>query len=346
MWGAFRTLKSRRPRRTDLHDLGNCVLSWSFCKLFLMSAGKQRCSRTRMVLPLRVWLDCPDGETPVWRWAHTVDISPIGCRLGGLRELLSPGQTIILQRGQHRASFRVIWSHELEPNESQAGIEALDLERDIWGIELPPSKFATAAPAPEKKAETIATPATAAKPAPKAANRGPARKRWGFRLGLSFLGLFVAWLTYREVSYRYGKPEIRAQVPSVPSDRDLAPLRPRPHLPTLLARTVDSSASRVQVAEAPLGYVVYPVAPDDSIKGQVRLKVIIAANGIVKQIQALSGKPALAEAAARAVHFWRYSSFTGIDQVAERETTVTVNFVGGDAVSLEFPCSNAQLRAN
>jgi hypothetical protein len=76
------------------------------------------------------------------------------------------------------------------------------------------------------------------------------------------------------------------------------------------------------------------------------LKVIIAANGIVKQIQALSGNPSLAEAAARAVHLWRYSSFSGSNQIAERETTVTVNFVGADAVSLEFPSQNAQLRTN
>jgi hypothetical protein len=307
-----------------------------------MSAGTQRCSRTRMVLPLRVWLDQPDGETPVWRWAHTVDISPIGCRLGGLRDSLSPGQTVTLQRGQHKASFRVVWSNQLAPNESQAGIEALDFEREIWGVELPPLKLAPAAPPSEEKVQTVTA-------------RAPVAKRWampkfidkrqGLRLGLAFLGLFAAWAIYTQISSRFGKIEIRAQVPTAPSARDLAPPKPKQHFP-LLASTASSSVPRMQVAEAPVGHVVYPEPPESGVKGQVRLKVIIAANGIVKQIQALSGNPTLAEAAARAIHLWRYSAFTGSDQLAERETTVTVNFVGADAVSLEFPSSNNQIRTN
>jgi len=135
-------------------------------------------------------------------------------------------------------------------------------------------------------------------------------------------------------------------VPAAPSARDLAAPKPKEHLPTLLAKSLTSSASRLQVAEAPLGHVVYPEAPEGGEKGQVRLKVVIAANGIVKQIQALSGRPALAEAAARAVRLWRYSSFTPKDEIAERETTVTVNFVGADAVALEFPSSNSLIQMN
>ena len=79
-----------------------------------------------MVLPLRVWLDQRASGTLPTQWAHTTEISHMGCRLGGLRTELSPGQTITLQRGQHKASFRVIWSKHLEANENQAGVEALD----------------------------------------------------------------------------------------------------------------------------------------------------------------------------------------------------------------------------
>ena len=64
-------------------------------------------------------------------------------------------------------------------------------------------------------------------------------------------------------------------------------------MPVLLTRTWASSASRVEVAEAPMGHVVYPVATDDSIRGKVRLQIIIASNGVVKQIRALSGKATL-----------------------------------------------------
>jgi hypothetical protein len=257
-----------------------------------------------------------------------------------------------LQRGQHKAFFRVVWSNRLDPNESQAGIEALDFERDIWGVELPPAKVVQAASVSEERPQMIATPTAVAMPKvpAKSATRewrgGRVNERWGFRLALAFVGLFAACAIYWQIPSRYGRLEIQAQVPSVPSDRDLAPPNPKPHLPTLLARTLSSSVQRVQVAEAPLGHIVYPEPPADGVKGQVRLKVIIAANGIVKQIQALSGNPSLAEAAARAVHLWRYSSFSGSNQIAERETTVTVNFVGADAVSLEFPSQNAQLRTN
>jgi hypothetical protein len=76
------------------------------------------------------------------------------------------------------------------------------------------------------------------------------------------------------------------------------------------------------------------------------LQIVIAANGLVKQIHVLSGKQPLAEAAAHAVRLWHYSSFPGQDPSTERETTVTVSFLGTDAVSLEFPSPNAQVRAN
>src|ERR1017187_4010439 len=102
-----------------------------------MPAGTQRYSRTKMVLPLRVWLDEEAGETLSMQWIHTIDISQIGCRLGGLRTSLSPGQTIALQRGQQKASFRVIWSRHLEAEEYQAGIEAIDYGKNIWARELP-----------------------------------------------------------------------------------------------------------------------------------------------------------------------------------------------------------------
>ncbi len=117
-------------------------------------------------------------------------------------------------------------------------------------------------------------------------------------------------------------------------------------MPVLLTRTWASSASRVEVAEAPMGHVVYPVATDDSIRGKVRLQIIIASNGVVKRIRALSGKRLLVEAAAQAVRRWRYSSFSGSERLTERETSVTVNFIGTDAVSLEFPSSNTQVLAN
>jgi outer membrane biosynthesis protein TonB len=96
----------------------------------------------------------------------------------------------------------------------------------------------------------------------------------------------------------------------------------------------------LQVAEAPTDHVVYPVAPYDGVRGKVRLQVVIAANGLVKEVYALSGQRSLAEAAAAAVHSWHYSTFSG-SHPTERATTVTVSFLGSDAVFMEFPSWSA-----
>jgi TonB family protein len=301
-----------------------------------MPEGTQRCSRAKMVLPLRVWLNEQPGETLRTQLAHTLDISHIGCRLGGLRTELFPGQTISLQRGQNKASFRVIWSKRLAVDENQAGIEALDYGKNIWAVELPPSPFT-----PKESAKTRSTKyrfiSLAALP----------RVRWGLSLGLLILGLAPVVSRYRGTFHESGGLAIRFPLPAAPSAEVLARVTPAPHSsPAAFTKSEDPSVSRVQVAETPIGRVVYPMAPDDGIRGKVRLQITIAANGAVKKIRALSGKQPLAEAAAQAVRLWRYSSFPGVERFMERETSVTVNFAGTDAVSLEFPSANEQVHAN
>jgi TonB family protein len=170
--------------------------------------------------------------------------------------------------------------------------------------------------------------------------------QWGLTLGLLLFGLALSSSRYREPFSGSGDLAIRT-VPAAPSTEVLARFTPRPHLtPVLLTKTLDASASLMQVAETPIGRVAYPVAPDESIRGKVRLQIVIAANGAVKKIRALSGKQPLAEAAAQAVRLWRYSSFPGVERFEERETSVTVSFVGADAVSLEFPSSSSQVHVN
>jgi hypothetical protein len=66
-----------------------------------------------------------------YRWndpclAHTLDITPLGARLGALRTQLPPGMIISLQRGAKKAEFRVEWIKQLALNELQAGIKALE----------------------------------------------------------------------------------------------------------------------------------------------------------------------------------------------------------------------------
>lgn len=327
-----------------------------------MLEGIQRCSRVKMVLPLRVSLDEHSGENLPTHLAHTIDISDIGCRLAGLRTELAPGQTIILQRGQHKARFRVIWSRQLSTNEHQAGIEALDYGENIWGLELPPAALLEKS----TKSSFITTKSSATPvsvlPAPVSNELAPSRRaisnliplvaaqhlmRWGLSFGLLLLIFALGLVKYQRMSQEPESLVIQPRIPAPPTARDLARLTAKPHVARVsFKKTEDTSAPRLQVAEAPTGHVIYPVAPDDSIGGKVRLQIVIAANGLVKQIYVLSGNKTLAEAAAQAVHFWHFSSLPSNDQSTERETSVTVSFLGHDAVFLEFPTASAQIRSN
>ena len=43
---------------------------------------------------------------------------------------------VSLQRGPHKAKFRVAWLRELAPNELQAGVECLEPRSNFWGVNL------------------------------------------------------------------------------------------------------------------------------------------------------------------------------------------------------------------
>jgi len=307
-----------------------------------MSKGVQRFPRTKMVLPLRVWLEDLSADGPPTQWAHTIDTSENGCRIGGLRTGLFPGQVITLQRGGHKVPFRVIWSRELEPHENQAGAEALDHNINIWSANSAPE---TPAAEPGESAQ-IGSAAGLSKAETTGVKKkeksilGAARRRLRWSLGMGFVlfSLGVGRYLYFQLFPDSAAVAIGQQVPAPPTAEQLARIAPKPHpMPDWLSRPLNPSSSRLEVAEAPTGRVVYPVSPDDSIRGKVQLQIVIAANGLVKQIHVLSGKQPLATAAAEAVRLWRYASLAPSDASAERETSVTVSFLGSDAVSLEFP---------
>jgi hypothetical protein len=43
---------------------------------------------------------------------------------------------VTLQRGAKKAKFRIAWIRQLAPREVQAGVEALELQDNFWGISL------------------------------------------------------------------------------------------------------------------------------------------------------------------------------------------------------------------
>ena len=91
---------------------------------------KRKAPRRKMVLPVKVSTD------KVTLLAYTVDITDSGARLGGLLKDLQLGMIVSLQRGPHRAKFRVAWVQELAPNEVRAGIECVEPHSNFWGVNL------------------------------------------------------------------------------------------------------------------------------------------------------------------------------------------------------------------
>ena len=81
---------------------------------------KRKVPRRKMVLPVKVSTD------KVTLLAYTVDITDGGARIGGLLTDLQLGMLVSLQRGSHKAKFRVAWVQELAPNELRAGLECLN----------------------------------------------------------------------------------------------------------------------------------------------------------------------------------------------------------------------------
>jgi len=302
-----------------------------------------------MVLPLRVWLHEPSGE--VAALAHTLDISPIGGRLGGLRTPVEPGQTITLQRGQRKSQFRVVWSKQLGPSEVQAGVETIEIGKNLWDVELPhqllPEHEAPAKPASveEKEAVTqdVEVPVlTGARPPAihVRAHAGHSRMRWIAGLGMLLFVAMLSVLIRYEVFRQTPIAGPRIPTPTTPTEAQLAAMTPKPIKLVALASADANALQRVQVAEAPKGRIAYPVAPAGDARGKVDLKVVIATDGRVKEVLLVSGRQLLASAAEQAVKLWHYREHERNGSPVEAETRVTVSFLGNDAVSVRFPASN------
>jgi TonB family protein len=312
-----------------------------------MKHGIQRYPRTKMVLPLRVWVGEQADEASGLQLAHTIDISPIGGRLGGLRTELLAGQTITLQRGQHKAPFRVIWNKHLAPGENQAGIEALGLSNNIWGVELPqaaarggfPGRSLTAGNSllAHESLETSAGASNLARHLP--AILRDKRMQWSLCLGFLLLGSLLGLGLYRHNLSR-ARLAIHWLPPAPPTAAELAQAQPKPRQSPLADEVTtwhSTPVPRIKVAEAPTAHMVYPVSPNVSLSGKVNLNVVIATDGRVKQIRVLSGKQPFVQAAEQAARLWRYSPYEVKGEPAEGEANVIVGFRGADAVSLEFP---------
>jgi hypothetical protein len=112
------------------HDLGNLLSLGPDQHNEVAMAEQRKNKRTKMVLPVKVSIS---GATHL---AHTFDLTYVGARIGGLHADLKPDQVVSLQRGSKKANFRVVWVQQINPNEVQAGVQAVDMQSNFWGVDL------------------------------------------------------------------------------------------------------------------------------------------------------------------------------------------------------------------
>lgn len=121
----------------------------------LQGFWRKKRRRIRVPKTLRVLVKGTDSRgNPFVQTAYTVDLSKDGARLDGVGFLTSPGQTIEVRRRWRKANYRVIWIGQIGTSESnQVGLLGLDLDKNIWPIDLPeeePPDFLPDPDAPKK----------------------------------------------------------------------------------------------------------------------------------------------------------------------------------------------------
>jgi protein TonB len=131
-------------------------------------------------------------------------------------------------------------------------------------------------------------------------------------------------------------PEIAVPGPAAPSGASLAVLIPEPPpqpKPALNPKPA-ATAAPMQVSEgvqaARLIFAPRPQYPalarTARVQGTVRIRALVARNGVIENLQVLSGPPLLVTAAMQAVQQWRYQPTLLSGEPVEVITEIAVNF--------------------
>jgi len=98
--------------------------------------GKRREQRTPMALPVKIIVVDQDKRSKT-EMACTLNVSPRGARLNGIRNSIKPGDVVTVQRGKEKAIYRIAWvGNREDKTEGQAGMECVEPGASIWGLEL------------------------------------------------------------------------------------------------------------------------------------------------------------------------------------------------------------------
>lgn len=98
--------------------------------------GKRREQRTKIAIPVKV--HTRDAENhPLSEIACTMDITPKGARLSGVRCAHEAGEILCIERGKNKAFYRVMWiGTPLDGRNGQVGLQCIEPDAAIWGIDV------------------------------------------------------------------------------------------------------------------------------------------------------------------------------------------------------------------
>lgn len=95
--------------------------------------NRRRVSRVPAVLPVRVRGTDQFGK-PFEEIAHTLDITPMGCRIAAIHRPLKIADHLTVVYRQRRVTFLIVWIKLIERHEFQVGLQAVKQEKDAWGL--------------------------------------------------------------------------------------------------------------------------------------------------------------------------------------------------------------------
>jgi len=102
----------------------------------IAKANRRQQDRMQAVLPVRVRGTDAAGVA-FEGLAHTLDLTPLGARLGAIRHELKALDTLIIFYRQRRMEFSVVWTKLLAgTGEYQVGLQALSHAKEAWLVSL------------------------------------------------------------------------------------------------------------------------------------------------------------------------------------------------------------------
>jgi TonB family protein len=126
-----------------------------------------------------------------------------------------------------------------------------------------------------------------------------------------------------------GKASAAAPPPPPPPPQWAPPWNPAPPKPTGPQRVSSGVMAGLAISQP---QPVYPdAAKAQHIQGVVVLRARIAKDGTVKDLQLISGPPALVVSAIDAVRQWKYKPFLLNGEPTEVDTTININYTLGDS---------------